>query len=165
MAQPQVMLHGWFPLSCIFQGLTSGSQGLPASCSSALGHIAKVPFLGEYLSLQVCMIIRKLVKVEQHRSVLAVSRVCAAQLLRRGYRQAQALTRQQGRKERAWANVKLRGSHSFIQFKLETSCFSSEPLKYFVSGIKQPGHVWNNSFRTMQFPKIFCNLTFWPDCG
>lgn len=76
MAQPQVMLHGWFPPSCIFQGLTSGSQGLPASCSSALGHIAKVPFLGEYLSLQVCMIIRKLVKVEQRRSVLAVSQGC-----------------------------------------------------------------------------------------
>lgn len=81
------------------------------SCCNPLGHIAKVPFLGESLPLQVCMIMRKLVSSgATQKCDCCESGVCAAQLGRHGHRQAQALMRHQSRKERALASIKLRGS-------------------------------------------------------
>lgn len=45
LAQLQVMLQGWFPQSCILQGLASGSQGRDEVPAAVLGVMfPKSPF-------------------------------------------------------------------------------------------------------------------------
>lgn len=104
------------------------------SCCSPLGYIAKIPFLSEHLPFQVCVIMRKFVEgvfpspVEQHRSVIAVSQACV---------QLSWWDTAIGKQEPSWDTTAEKTGHglmAFIQFKLETNCFSSEPLKCFVSG-------------------------------
>lgn len=136
MAQLQVMLHGWFPQSCIFQGLTSSSQGLPGRMRFLLqsfGLHCQNPFSewtpsisGVCYHEKICGRGIPISSGATQECDCCESGVCAAQLVRHSYRQARALLRHHSRKDRAWAN----GFHSvqtwnklFQFWTIEVFCF------------------------------------------